>query len=59
MATISFMTDSVIDNKSADILISQIEKAKRMPSKKSSIDIEENMREGRMLLAMLLSKRQK
>lgn len=59
MATISFMKESVIDNKAADILISQMERAKKMPKHTSNIDIEENMREGRRLLANLLSKRQK
>ncbi|MGL6184701.1 MAG: hypothetical protein ACRC1T_04915 [Clostridium chrysemydis] len=59
MATISFIKDSIIDNKAADILISQIENAEKMPKYKSNFDIEENMREGRRLLANLLSKRQK
>lgn len=59
MATISFVQNTIIDNKSADILISQIEKAEISEKRESIFDIEDNMKEGRRLLAKLLSKRQK
>lgn len=59
MATSSFLRDTFIDKKEADILISQIEKSKNNKSHEPIIDIKENMKEGRVLLKKLILERKK
>lgn len=59
MATISIIQDTLIDRESADILISQIEEAEKKEAYKPTFNIEENLKEGRILLKKLLYQRQK